>query len=192
MHLGLFLNTVKHCIVKRVQCCSFPGEIVKNSDVTFYSQQSHLSCCQGRVLAASMRGRDFTLKGSLCYDHDWHWLLLASAHRADTATPMLDYTNPEVITFMIISTQTHAHTYRVHTGWGADSRVYSEHQYCGTVCYSYRTRDSHSVEIQATKTHLFSADCTQTILFISCVCVCARERKSAFWKIDLMLIVKVK
>lgn len=70
---------------------------------------------------------------------------------------------------MIVSAQTHRDTQDEQETVG----VYPEHQYCGTVCFSYRTRDSHSVEIQATKTHLFSADCTQTILFISC----KREKK---------------
>lgn len=42
--------------------------------------------------------------------------------------------------------------------------------------------ESHSVEIQATKTHLFSADCTQTILFISCVWERVREREKCILK----------
>lgn len=42
--------------------------------------------------------------------------------------------------------------------------------------------DSRSVETQPTTTHMFNADCTQTIIFISCVCA----------QMHLMSIVKVK
>lgn len=46
---------------------------------------------------------------------------------------------------MVRSPQTHTEIYT------QDEEETAELQYCVTVCYSYRTRDSHSVEIQATK-----------------------------------------
>lgn len=153
-------------VAKGHSAVPFPGEIVKDLDVTFlFPAEPFITLPRRECSRLWCKGRAFTLIGSHRYDHDWHWL--------PHAFNIQDYGH--------LNTNTHRQ----------DEGTTSEHQYCGTVCYSYRSRDSHSVEIQATKTHLFSADCTQTILFISCVCVQVRE-KSAFWKIDLMLIVKVK
>lgn len=72
----------------------------------FYSQHRHLSCRHGRLLAALVQGRNFTLIGNLHYDHGWHWLSLASARHGDAATPVLDDSESWGRSIMIISIQT--------------------------------------------------------------------------------------
>lgn len=138
--------------------------------VTLFQMEMHFNCphmhwrsSRGRATSAWLRGSSFAQTGSV---HS-HRALSLAGNRPRRWTPQSGGHN-----VLIISVQTHRHSARADDSSG----VFSEHQYCGTVCYCYRTRRSCNVEIPATKIHLLCADSTQTILFISCVTQGGRER----------------
>lgn len=147
------------------------GEPVARTDlVTLLQMEMHFNCphmhwrsSRGRATSAWLRGSSFAQPGSV---HSHRSLSLAG-NGPRRWTPQSGGHN-----VLIISVQTHRHSARADDSSG----VFSEHQYCGTVCYCYRTRRSCNVEIPATKIHLLCADCTQTILFISRVTQGGRER----------------
>lgn len=130
--------------------------------VTLLEMELHFNCLlmncrssRSRAPSVLPQGSSFTQTGSvrshcarsLACNRPLHWTPESRGHNVS-----------------IITTQTHKHSARADDSSG----VISEHQYCGTVCHCYGTRRSCNVEIPATNIHLLCADCTQTILLISC------------------------
>lgn len=174
MPLPLSLNTVKGTVL-------LPWW---DPDVTFYSQLSHLSCCRGRLLAALMQGRNFTLVEKPLL---WSKLtLIITLHLLAEQTERLRCWTPQILRSYHYNHQT-----QIHAGWRG--KTAGSIQYINIVEQSVIVTEPETVTVL--KSGLQKPICLVLTAHKQFFLYPARERERgniAFWEIDLMLIVKVK